>query len=321
MITFKRYFFKALLFALPLIIYGLIILIVDPYNFINLFKVIDNRDKFKVVQRTDESSPRGNILWKAVHYKRNPVPNIIIGDSQGKDINVDIIEEQTGEKYFNFCSPGASFSTMFNTFWFATEQTKLEKVCFQLAFMNYNAARDYDLWHFAEDYFKRPYEYFTTKEIFFDAIANIAWVTTRNEKIIQRGYEYLPPDAMEKLAQQRLNLFFSEYVYPQTIKDELEHITDYCRKNNIEYCFLILPVYKGVDEHLAKNNLFDDKLTFKQDVYSLGPTYDLDKLAGLKADRFNFIDYFHPTPMVMDSLTRLIWNSLNPYPLEGTEMN
>jgi hypothetical protein len=305
--TLAKYFFKALLFALPVLFYVLIILVVDPYNFIGLFKVIDDKDKFLVVQRTDESSPRGNILWKTVAFRQNPTPNIIIGDSQGKDIDVSIIKRNTGEDYFNFCAPGASFSTIFKTFWFATEQTRIKKVCFQLAFMNYNLEREYDLWHFSENYFKRPYEYFTTKEIFFDAVANVAWAVTRDKRIISRSYEFLPPGKMENLAQSRLNLFFSKYSYPQVYKDELVKIAQYCNENGIEYSFLILPVYKGVDEHLAKNNLFDDYLKFKEDIYSLGYTYDMDMLAGLKQKRSNFIDYFHPTQKVMDSLTGIVW--------------
>ncbi|KAF0202144.1 MAG: hypothetical protein FD170_2115 [Bacteroidetes bacterium] len=305
--TLSKYFFKALLFALPVLIYVVFIIVVDPYNFIGLFKVIDDKDKFRVVQRTDESSPRGNILWKTVAFKKNPTPNIIIGDSQGKDIDVSIIKKNTGEDYFNFCAPGASFTTIFKTFWFAAEQTRLEKVCFQLAFMNYNLEREYDLWHFAGNYFKRPYEYFTTKEIFFDAVANVAWAVTRDKRIVSRSYEFLPPGEMEELAQFRLDLFFSKYSYPEPYKDELRKIVKYCDENNIEYSFLILPVYKGVDEHLAKNNLFDDKLKFKEDIYSMGYTYDLDKLSGLKKDRFNFIDYFHPTQKVMDSLTGIVW--------------
>lgn len=305
----KKYVFKALLFALPLIFYVAFIAIVDPYNFINLVKVIDDKDKFLVVQRTDESSPRGNLLWKTTEFRRNPIPNIIVGDSQGKDIDVDIIKEQTGEDYFNFCFPGASFTTIFKTFWFATEQTKLEKVYFQVAFMNYNMDRDYDLWYFTEDYMKRPYEYFTTKEIFFDALANVAWATTRNPKIVSRSYEFLPPSDMEDLAQSRLKLFFTEYTYPQIYKDELARITEYCEKNGIEFTFLILPTYHKVDDYLAKNNLFTNKLRFKEDINSLADVYDLDKLAKLKAYRHNFIDYFHPTHAVIDSLTRLVWTN------------
>jgi hypothetical protein len=305
----KKYIYKVLLFSIPLLVYVLVITIVDPYNFINLFKIISDEDKFLVIQRTDESSPRGNLLWKTVEFRRKPVQNIIVGDSQGKDIEIQIIKEQTGDDYYNFCSPGASFSTMFKTFWFAAEQVKLKKVYFQVAFMNYNMERDYDLWHFAEDYMKRPYEYYITKEIFMDAVANVAWVATRNPKIVSRSYEFLPPSEMEDLAQKRLKLFFNRYTYPTAYKNEFTRITDYCKANDIEFTFLILPVYKGVDEYLAKNNLFDDKVKFKSDINSLADVYDLDKLAGLKDYRYNFIDYFHPTQQVMDSLTRLIWNS------------
>lgn len=305
----KKYIQKVLFFAIPVLVYALVITIVDPYNFINFFKVISDEDKFLVIQRTDESSPRGNLLWKSVEFRRKPVQNIIVGDSQGKDIDVQIIKEQTGDDYYNFCSPGASFTTMFKTFWFAANQVKLKKVYFQVAFMNYNLDRDYDLWHFAEDYMKRPYEYYTTKEIFIDAVVNVAWVATRNPKIVSRSYEFLPPSQMEDLAQARLKLFFSRYTYPTAYKNEFARITDYCKANDIEFTFLILPVYKGVDEYLAKNNLFDDKVKFKSDINSLADVYDLDKLAGLKDYRYNFIDYFHPTQQVMDSLTRLIWNS------------
>lgn len=305
----KKYILKALLFAIPILVYALIITIVDPYNFVNLIKVVSDEDKFMVIQRTDESSPRGNLLWKTIHFRRKPVQNIIVGDSQGKDIDVEIIRDQTGEDYFNFCSPGASFTTMFKTFWFAADQVKLKKVYFQVAFMNYNMDRDYDLWHFAEDYIKRPYEYYTTKEIFTDAVANIAWAATRNPKIIERSYEFLPPAEMENLAQSRLKLFFSRYTYPTAYKNEFIKITNYCKANNIEFSFMVLPVYKGVDEYLAKHNLFDDKVKFKSDINSLANVYDLDKLAGIKNYRYNFIDYFHPTQKVMDSLTRLVWTS------------
>ena len=305
--TMKKYVIKALLFALPLILYVSFITIVDPYNFINLFKVIDDKDKFLVLQRTDESSPRGNLLWKTTEFRRNPVQNIIIGDSQGKDINVGIIKDQTGEDYFNFCFPGASFTTIFKTFWFAAEQTKLKKVYFQVAFMNYNMDRDYDLWHFAGDYTKRPYEYFTTKEIFFDALADVAWATTRNPWIVSRSYEFLPPSDMENLAQSRLKLFFSTYTYPESYKNELAKIADYCKTNGIEFTFLILPVYHRVDDYLAKNNMFTKKLNFKADLNSMADLYDLDKLSGIKSYRYNFIDYFHPTQKVIDSLTRMVW--------------
>ncbi|MFH1118784.1 MAG: hypothetical protein V1775_03105 [Bacteroidota bacterium] len=303
----KKYLLKALLFLVPVFLYALFIFIVDPYNFLGVFHVIGDKDKFTVIQRTDESSPRGNILWKTIRYRRNPVSKVIIGDSQGKDINIDLIQDITGEEYFNFCFPGASFKTMFETFWFTAAHARLEKVYFQVAFMNYNAEREYDLFHFAQDYFKRPYQYFTTKEIFFDAVANATWATTRNPWIISRSYEFLPPDKMEELAQFRLNLFFKEYLYPDSYLGEFHKIRSYCDKNNIELSFVILPVYEGVDKHLDKVGLTDELKRFKADINSLGKTIDLDQWADFKSDRGNFIDYFHPNQTMMDSLVRKIW--------------
>lgn len=304
----KKYFFRGLLFAIPLILYVLFIVVVDPYEFINVFHVIPAKEKFRVIQRTDESSPRGNILWKAIHFKRNPVPNIIIGDSQGKDIDVALIDSITGDKYYNLCAPGSSYETMFDMFWFAAEQIKLEKVYFQVAFMNYNANRQYNLFYFATDYFKRPYEYFTTRDIFFDAAANVAWAVGRHPYIVERSYEYLGPQAMENLARSRLNLFFEKYVYPESYKAEFMRIKSYCEENKIKLYFVVMPVYKGVDNYLKEKSMVADKVRFLQDINSYGNTINLDKLTYLKQDRNNFIDYFHPTHTIIDAVTRIIWS-------------
>lgn len=307
----KRYIFRGLLFAIPVVIYVLFIVLIDPYNLLNIFHIINDRDKFAIIQRSDESSPRGNILWKTIHYKRNPTKTVIIGDSQGKDIRPELVEELTGEETYNLCFPGASFQTMFETFWYAAAHSKLEKVYFQVAFMNYNAARDYDLFHFAMDYQKRPYEYFTSKEIFFDSYANLAYAITRNQSLLEGSYEFLPPDEMEMLAQFRLNLFFKEYDYPEDFRPEFIKIKNYCKEEGIELNFILFPVYKGVDDHLEKVGLAEMKARFKQDIESYGNTFDLDQLAEIKQNRKNFIDYFHPKQDIIDSLTRMIWDNNN----------
>ncbi|NTW72982.1 MAG: hypothetical protein HGA49_12170 [Eubacteriaceae bacterium] len=174
--------------------------------------------------------------------------------------------------------------------------------------MNYNSARDYDLFHFAMDYQDRPYEYFTSKEIFFDSYANLAYALTKNPALLQGSYEYLPSDEMEKLAQFRLNLFFKKYTYPEKFRAEFLKIKKYCDAKGIELNFILFPVYKGVDEHLEKVGLAKMKARFKQDIKSYGKTYDLDQLSEIKQNRENFIDYFHPNQVMIDSLTRMIWS-------------
>ncbi len=109
-----------------------------------------------------------------------------------QNVNVALIEEICGEKYFNYCIPGASFETIFDMFWFAASKTKLEKVYIPVAFMNYNSKRSYNIFHFAQDYFDKPYLYFITKENFFDSFVNVVYQITKNPQIVQNSYEFAP---------------------------------------------------------------------------------------------------------------------------------
>ena len=305
----RKYINKALLFSIPILIYFFLIIVVDPYEFINVFHVIDAKDKFKVLNRCDESSPRGNILWKSIHFRRNPVENLIIGDSQGKRINTDTIKALTGDDYFNFCLPGASYETMFNIFWETTEITKLKRVYFQVAFANFNSYRSYDIYHFASDYNNQPYKYFTTKEIFFDTYCNLLYQFTGNEELVRKSYEYEPKEFLDSLSEQRLDLFFGRYEYPDSYIQEIQKIGEYCRNNNIDLNFLIFPSYKKVNEYLNEKGLDVMVDKFKNDIKLIGNTYDYDVPGPISDTRENFRDYFHPQMNLVNEFTDRTWES------------
>ncbi|MBM3437125.1 MAG: hypothetical protein FJY07_13025, partial [Bacteroidetes bacterium] len=272
----KRYLLKVTLFLSPVIVCAFLVILVDPYEFINVFHIISEKTKIEVLNRTDESSPRGNLLWKSLHYKRNPKSHIMIGDSQGKNIKSELIKELSGEDVFNYCVAGASFETLFEMFWFAAKQTQLEKVYFQFAFMNYNLDRTYNIFHFAQDYFDNPAKYFTTKEIYYDTFINLLYGLTKNPKLVANTYEFIPQSEINALAEYRLNLFFGNYIYPEKYFKELKRIKEYCDENNIEVVYIVLPTYIAVDEYLRNNNLWEMRETFMQQLRSLGTTIDLD---------------------------------------------
>lgn len=305
----RKYIIKGLLFSIPILFYFLLILVVDPYEFINIFHVIDAEDKCKVFNRCDESSPRGNILWKSIHFRRKPVANLIIGDSQGKRINPDEIKAMTGDDYFNFCVPGASYETMFSIFWESTEIIKLKSVYFQLAFMNFNSNRSYNLYHFASDYRNEPYRYFTTREIYFDTYHNLLYQFTGNEEVVQQSYEYEPLEYRDELSEWRLNLFFHNYQYPESYIHEFQKIAEYCKNNNIDLNFLIFPSYKKVSEYLHEKGLSEMVEKFKSDIKSIGITYDYDVPGSISDNRDNFLDYFHPKMNLIDEFTNRTWGS------------
>jgi hypothetical protein len=303
----KKYLIRGLMFAIPFVAYFLFIVIIDPHNFVNVFHVINDVDKKAIISRNDESSPRGNMLWKTLKIKRHPVKKIIISDSQGAAIDTKLIEEVSGESFFNYSVPGASFETLFDMFWLAADQTKLEKVYFIIEFMNYNENRSYNIFNFAQDYIDKPYLYFITKENFFDSFVNLVYQITRNPKIVQNSYEYAPVEEMNKKAESIMKMFFNNYSYPTDYFNELSRISNYCKENDIELKFIILPVYKEVDEFLRKKGLLEMRQRFEDDLRSLGDTYDLDVPGDIKNTRGNFVDYFHLRHPQLDELTRQIW--------------
>lgn len=306
-VNMKKYFLKIFYFCIPVLLYFLFIFLVDPYEFINVSHIISSEDKQIVFRRNDETSPRGVMLWKAIHYKRDPVKSILIGDSQGGKIKEDLVEELTGKEFYNFCVPGASYKTMFETFWFATEQTQLKSVYFQLAFMNYNLNRSYTLFNFAQDYINKPYLYFFNREIFFDSFYNFLYTITKNENLVKNSYEYHPVEMLNKKSEDLLRLFFKDYSYPEEYRVELERIAKYCDDNDIDLTFIIMPTYDITFDYLEENSLGSAYKTFKHDIQKLGHTHDYWIKSDFSKDRNNFLDFFHPKQPIIDKITIEVW--------------
>ncbi|MCD4730321.1 MAG: hypothetical protein K8R74_06965 [Bacteroidales bacterium] len=304
----KRYIKKSILFSIPFIIYFVFIFLIDPYEFINISHIINSDIKLKVIKRSDESLPRGNMLWKTIQYKREPLKNILIGDSQGAEFKVSLINNISGDKYYNFCVDGASYETMFNFFWRAAEITNLERVYFQVGFMNYNSTRSYDLFHLVQDIINKPFSYFTSKDILIDSYYNFMYAITKNDNLINKSYRFSDENELDNRSSKLLNLFFRDYIYPKEYLLELQKIKSYCIENNIEIKFIILPNYMEVHNYLKRNNLLQMESKFKDDIKSIGFTYDFDNMTTINSKRGNFLDYFHPKDYIIDDLTRKIWN-------------
>lgn len=203
----KKQIYKSLLFSIPIFLFISYITIVDPYEFINLVHIISADKKLKVLNRNDESGPRGNLLWKLVHYKRNPVENVLFGDSQCRAIEESQLDSLTGEDWFNFCIPGASYETIFDNFWFCAEKVKLKKVYMEVSFMNYNGFRSYNISNLGTDYMDKPYLYFARKEILFDSWINMRYAISGNQYLVINSHELAPAYEMDILANERMDLF------------------------------------------------------------------------------------------------------------------
>ena len=286
----------------------MIIAFIDPYKYLNFSHIIDDETKIKVLRRSDAVMPRGSMLWKSLDFKREPIKNIIIGDSQGTSIDESLLESLTGEKYFNFCVPGSSYETMIDCFWFCAENADLKNVYFQIGFMNFNKNRSYNLINYAKDYFDKPYLYFINKEILFDSFYNLAYGLTKSENIISRESNDYTIEQQDELSQHYLFMFFNNYEYPDEYLLEFEEIAAHCSENNIKLNFVIMPIYYEVFKYLETHNLIMMEKIFKKDMAQFGNVHDYSFVPQFSNERENFYDFFHPRNPVVETVVHEIWS-------------
>lgn len=307
----KKFLILVSIFSIPFIFWFLFIFIIDPYNFYNYSRIIDNSTKFKVLNRSEESAPRGNLLWKTLNFKRNSYRNLLIGDSQAYEIKEEYIKEISGKTFYNFCVPGCNLETKASIFWYSVGQTKLDHVIMELSFPNWKLNNEENLFHFAQDYIDKPYLYLSNSAIFKDAIQNLYLKITGNHKEFKSVYSFPITQTKNELFISVLERTYKNYEYPDKYIDELKKIVIYCNANNILLEFLILPIHQTYYDYLITSNLIHFNEKFISDLSLLAKTYNFSTDQEINKDENNFIDYLHSNQNMLDSITKQVWMKNN----------
>src|ERR1700682_993296 len=155
----RRFLWKSLLLALPFLAYGGVVVIVDPYDFLNLSGLIADDLKLKTSYQLNPC------LWKMIEFRRRPYANVLLGDSRMGEFEADQVSLVAGEAYYNFSYGGASLNEMIDTFWFAASVTKLKNV---YVGVNFDLYSDYKYNARTDSYGsldKAPLLYFTNQTV------------------------------------------------------------------------------------------------------------------------------------------------------------
>lgn len=291
---------KLLLFLAPFILVAFFIILVDPYNLLNISHLFTDEAKIKCLNRTDETTLRGNLLWKTIEFKRNPVPNILIGNSRTAEVTDSCLEKKLGGGATNLAFPGCNLRTSIDLFWMAANAIKLENVIFQIDFNIYNAQRNPDLYESTRQIITKRLQYFFDWNCLKDAIAVFYYSITLNKKFVSRSYSHRT-DGWD-LTESFLKNKFSAYTYPKDLHNKLIEISDYCKSKNINLIFLIAPNYQDVKTYVKSHDLEDEEDQFKSDLRALGTTVDLDNGQAISFNKENYFDEFHLKSQFVDSI-------------------
>jgi len=306
----KKILMRLFYFFIPLIIASLFILIIDPYNYFFNHNFIPDNVKFKVVNRSAESMPRGNTLWKYIDFGRHPKKNIIIGDSRAYDLNVSLIKKITNQDYYNFGVPGANYKSIIETFWYVAKIIKPDKIYIQTSFHTYTSTNNYYLMTDAKKVCKSPYLFFTRIYFLSESILDFYYRTDSNY-VNQVKAEKFDEVAWNKTLKNQRESNLNKRIYPVDYYNQLKEISDYCKKNYIELNFIIFPDQKDFHDLITSYSLNNDYLKYKDDIHSLGNVIDFD-LPGstLIPDRNNYRDIYHlKLELINDSIIPAIWKN------------
>jgi hypothetical protein len=302
----KEMFKKLLFFFSPFILIAFLTVLADPYNMFNIIRLVNDDTKIKCLNRTDATSPRGNLLWRTISFQRNPTPNIMLGTSRMGEISDQSLGKYFGGKATNLAFGGANLRVIKDLFWMAANTTKLKNVIIQAEFNTYNALSNANLYEPARKIIDKPSSYFLNADIVSDAFALLYYSITKNEQFVQRSYKYRIGN-LDGTDKKLLNGFFQGNVYPEEYHKELVKISEFCRKENINLIFFIAPDYYEVRNYIQDNNMEKEYDRFRSDIYELGNAIDQNNGIPFSFNKDNYLDFFHMKFELTDTLLSMIF--------------
>lgn len=302
----KRVFVHLLLFLLPFLLNIAIVYVVDPYNLIHEGKYISDEAKYKCIRRTAATIPRGQVPWKMAMYDRNPIPNVVFGDSRMTHLNGDYFTQNTGEELFNFAIAGGNLRTSIDFFWFCTTKTSLKRVFFQVGFINFNDKVYYDIvapyWKFSSNLLT----YFTNQNVCIDTYSVLYYLATDNEDFVNIDYHERSINLWQR-GYDLIDLRMNDFVYPSNYLNEYRKIVNYCKENGIEIYFIHIPNHRSFIDKIREYDKEKEYQAYFEDLKSLSPLINPTSLFNFTQTDENYKDVFHFKTEFADSISNEIW--------------
>ncbi|MBT4338458.1 MAG: hypothetical protein HOD63_07705 [Bacteroidetes bacterium] len=299
----RKYLKRIAIFQIPCIIYLLLIVVIDPYNYFPATENIVNSALKK------EISYKYNYrLYKLLEFEKHPTSVIILGDSRANNLNDNVIRKYSKNDYSNLSYGGGTIQEAIQTFWTVIEKVDLKEVYWGVNFNNYHNSFDMDKVSesivLKNNFLAYAFSKYTIKSSFLILKSLVFKSTPSLDKpsvSIEDYWVYMLDDLSDK--------YYSAYAYPQIYYEELQRISEYCENNNIRLVFFISPTYIGFQRKVKEYNLQIEESNFKRDLQNLGDLFDFDFPSEITLNKENFIDPMHFNPEVSILITKEIFTS------------
>ena len=298
----RNLFFRVFIFSIPILIYISLIIIIDPYNKIDIVKNKPLQDIKKNI-----SFKLNYPLFLISDYKNDPKDILFFGDSRTMSLDSEELSLMTKNNYFNFSYGGGTIDEIITTFWEVQSTHKPKEIFIGINFELYNDYnRNNRVVEALEIY--NSYVYYVINKYSFKSLGYIIY-----NLIFSNSFEIgkLTLDKNQywnQLVLRYENLFYRNYKYPKFHHKKLSEISIYCKNNNIELRFFIPPSHKDIINLTSKNNLESEYNRFVTDLNSFGPVLDLNFLENISISREFFLDPVHLNKDLNKEIVKYIFN-------------
>jgi hypothetical protein len=302
--AFLQAIFRKVLPVLTLpAIYCLLIMMADPYNYFRLPVSISGPEV-----RAKFAAPANPSLFQFLAFRANPKPDIVLGDSRIGVLAPQAIREQTGLDFAGLSIAGATFDTILEAFWLASDLAPLRTVVLGVSLDSYNDFRIGDEVTAVRGILHNPLLYLVNRNV---VDASVQAYKDRLGLGVATTYQLSGVDR-NAIWQGTLKYYESSlrnYRDPVRFRRRLRQVSQHCRGRGIRLRFVILPQHDDATELIDRYGLSKALGDMKAELAEMGELIDLSAASHLTADRSRFVDIIHFGPEKDFGLIRRIWPS------------
>lgn len=284
---------KSLLLALPLILYALLSICIDPYEYYGTCK-ISTLHKKKISRKIDP------VLYDLMSYRSDPKDVVIIGDSRaGLLRNNQYLEERFPGNVAVVSIGMATLADEINCLKFVMANSAPKSIVMSIHLGIYNAVNNRDI---TSKVLKVSNPQYKIMHPFDRSVALAIWGILRqminDEYNVDNFNLYVQPNMSkdEFWDYQLANVpqkHYARYIYPEKYKNELEELVEQCVHRGIDFRFVIMPSHLDEIMMVDKYNRRKEMERFLDDVSKIAPVYNFGLSNVITKSRDAFSDPYH----------------------------
>ena len=302
---FRRFFKRGLIFASPLLVWVLVVVMVDPFDYFNWSHVFSERSK------KDNAASLNSILFNMLKEVHNPCENLVIGDSRAEDLPLEHIEKITGQCYFILGANALKLNESIDLFYFANRIKPVKRAVFTINFNEFNEYAFANRVTSVESMIHNPLIY-----LFDGSVAQAGYYVVKSSLTGRPSVSSVPPmsrdDWWNYIVTVRGREHYERFRYPDALYKRMQEMVALAKTQGTEITFIIVPNHADFQKRVREFGLDNEYLEFKRDMSQLGVrVVDYDYVNDITTNRSDFRDPLHSN----EEIGKLIANEVFHGPL------